>query len=65
MYGKDFQAIAEVMGTKTEQHVRNFFVTYQRRFNLDDILDEYYKEQQSLLARDDAGVFCYLNLKYY
>lgn len=43
-YGKDFQAIAEVIGTKTEVHMRSFFVNYRRRFNLDAVLQEYEAE---------------------
>jgi hypothetical protein len=56
MYGKDFSTIAEVIGTKTAKHVRDFFVTYQRRFNLDDILDEFYKEQHVTTVREDSQV---------
>ncbi|XP_013136341.1 PREDICTED: REST corepressor 3 isoform X2 [Papilio polytes] len=40
-YGKDFQAIAETLGTKTEAHIRTFFVTYRRRYNLDAVLREH------------------------
>ncbi|CAH4034592.1 unnamed protein product [Pieris brassicae] len=40
-YGKDFQAIAETLGTKTEAHVRTFFVSYRRRYNLDAVLREH------------------------
>lgn len=43
-YGKDFKAIAETIGNKTEGHLRNFFVNYRRRYNLDDVLAEYEKE---------------------
>ncbi len=56
MYGKDFDTIAEVIGTKTEKHVRDFFVTYQRRFSLDDILDEFYKEQRMAAVREESQV---------
>ncbi|CAG4961831.1 unnamed protein product [Colias eurytheme] len=40
-YGKDFQAIAEMLGTKTEAHVRTFFISYRRRYNLDAVLREH------------------------
>jgi len=40
-YGKNFKAISEVLGTKTESHVRSFFVTNRKRFNLDAALKEY------------------------
>jgi REST corepressor 1 len=43
-YGKDFKAIAETIGNKAEVHVRNFFVNYRRRYNLDEVLAEYEKE---------------------
>lgn len=43
-YGKDFGAIAEVIGTKTEAHVRSFFVNFKRRYNLDEVLAEYEAE---------------------
>ncbi|WAR18988.1 RCOR3-like protein [Mya arenaria] len=36
-YGKDFAAIAEVIGTKTEAHLRSFFVNFRRRYNLDEM----------------------------
>ncbi|RUS85501.1 hypothetical protein EGW08_006709 [Elysia chlorotica] len=43
-YGKDFKAIAEVIGNKTETHVRSFFVNFRRRYNLDEVLGEYEAE---------------------
>lgn len=46
-YGKDFTAIAEVIGTKTPAQVSSFFVTYRRRFNLDEVLREWAAEQVS------------------
>ncbi|KAF4098026.1 REST corepressor 3 [Onychostoma macrolepis] len=44
-YGKDFQAIADVIGNKTVGQVKNFFVNYRRRFNLDEVLQEWEAEQ--------------------
>ncbi|KAK6618361.1 hypothetical protein RUM44_002813 [Polyplax serrata] len=43
-HGKNFKAIADILGTKTEAHVRNFFVTYKKRYNLDVVLKEYEAE---------------------
>ncbi|EDV28660.1 REST corepressor 3 [Trichoplax sp. H2] len=40
-YGKDYHAIAEVVGNKTVNQCRNFFVNYRRRFNLLQILEEF------------------------
>ncbi|KAJ3603659.1 hypothetical protein NHX12_028403, partial [Muraenolepis orangiensis] len=44
-YGKDFMAIAEVIGNKTSAQVSSFFVSYRRRFNLDEVLREWAAEQ--------------------
>uniref|UniRef100_A0A3B5LF96 REST corepressor 2 n=1 Tax=Xiphophorus couchianus TaxID=32473 RepID=A0A3B5LF96_9TELE len=44
-YGKDFTAIAEVIGTKTPPQVSSFFVSYRRRFNLDEVLRKWAAEQ--------------------
>nr|XP_042902486.1 REST corepressor 3 isoform X2 [Parasteatoda tepidariorum] len=40
-YGRDFKAVAEVVGNKTEANIKTFFVNYRRRFNLDGVLQEY------------------------
>lgn len=42
-HGKDFQAIAELLGTKTESQVRTFYVNYRRKYNLDAMLKEFEK----------------------
>ncbi|KAM8938646.1 REST corepressor 2 isoform 3-T3 [Pelodytes ibericus] len=44
-YGKDFQAIAEVLGNKTPPQVKTFFISYRRRFNLEEVLQEWEAEQ--------------------
>ena len=36
-FGKNFSVIASILGTKTESHVRSFFVNYRRRYDLDVI----------------------------
>ncbi|KAH0510459.1 REST corepressor 3 [Microtus ochrogaster] len=46
-YGKDFQAIADVIGNKTVGQVKNFFVNYRRRFNLEEVLQEWEAEQET------------------
>ncbi|XP_077970074.1 REST corepressor 3-like isoform X2 [Styela clava] len=40
-YGKDFQAISEVLESKTAAQVKTFFVSQRRRYNLDQVLREY------------------------
>ncbi|XP_066584526.1 REST corepressor 2-like isoform X4 [Prorops nasuta] len=52
-YGKDFSAIADVIGTKTEAHLRSFFVNYRRRYNLDAVLREYEAENGPILIDDE------------
>ncbi|XP_075976786.1 REST corepressor isoform X2 [Anticarsia gemmatalis] len=44
-YGRDFQAIADTLGTKTEAHVRSFFISYRRRYNLDAMVREHEAER--------------------
>lgn len=44
-YGKDFQAISEVLGNKTASQVKTFFISYRRRFNLEEVLQEWEAEQ--------------------
>ncbi|XP_066279576.1 REST corepressor 3-like isoform X2 [Branchiostoma lanceolatum] len=50
-YGKDFQAIAEVVGNKTVSQCKNFFVNYRRRFNLQQVYDEWEAEQGEDVVR--------------
>ncbi|XP_043553389.1 REST corepressor 1 isoform X3 [Chiloscyllium plagiosum] len=46
-YGRDFQAISDVIGNKTVVQVKNFFVNYRRRFNLEEVLQEWEAEHGS------------------
>lgn len=45
-YGKDFQAIAETIGSKSAGQVRLFFTNHKRKYDLDGAMKEYYKQQQ-------------------
>lgn len=54
-YGKDFQAIADVIGNKTVGQVKNFFVNYRRRFNLEEVLQEWEAEQGTQASNADAS----------
>lgn len=51
-YGKDFQAISEMIGTKTEAHLRNFFTNHRRRFNLDAVMKEYESENGPIIESE-------------
>lgn len=48
MHGKDFATIAEVIGTKTEAHVRLFYANYRKRYNLDKVIAEFEAENGPL-----------------
>ena len=52
-YGKNFQAIAEVIGNKLEAHIRSFFINFRRRYNLDEVLAEYEAEHGTQVIPDD------------
>lgn len=45
IYGKDFQSIAEVIGTKNESQLNQFYTNYRKKFNLDDVLKEFEARQ--------------------
>jgi len=44
-YGKDFTRIAEIVSTKTEKHVKSFYVNYKARFGLDAQVAEHELEE--------------------
>lgn len=46
VYGKDFQSIADIIGTKNEHHVRQFYTNYRKKYGLDAILSELEAKQQ-------------------
>ncbi|XP_037550729.1 REST corepressor 1 [Nematolebias whitei] len=54
-YGRDFQAISDVIGNKSVVQVKNFLVNYRRRFNLDEVLQEWEAEQE-MEGGGDGGV---------
>lgn len=38
IHGKDFQKIAEIMGTKNESQVNQFYLNYRKKLGLDEII---------------------------
>uniref|UniRef100_A0A8C2ZUH2 REST corepressor 1 n=1 Tax=Cyclopterus lumpus TaxID=8103 RepID=A0A8C2ZUH2_CYCLU len=53
-YGRDFQAISDVIGNKSVVQVKNFLVNYRRRFNLDEVLQEW-EAEHGMEAGDRGG----------
>ncbi|KFB35024.1 hypothetical protein ZHAS_00000842 [Anopheles sinensis] len=54
IYGRDFQAIADTLGSKTETQVRAFFMNYRRRFNLDAVLKEFEMASSNSSTKDQS-----------
>lgn len=53
-YGRDFQAISDVIGNKSVIQVKNFFVNYRRRFNIDQVLQEWEAEHGKFEENGDC-----------
>lgn len=51
-YGRDFQAMADIVGNKTVQQCRNFFMNHRKKYSLDHVLEEYRAERER--RGDDA-----------
>uniref|UniRef100_A0A673JEC0 REST corepressor 2 n=1 Tax=Sinocyclocheilus rhinocerous TaxID=307959 RepID=A0A673JEC0_9TELE len=60
-YGKDFAAVADVIGNKTVAQVSSFFVSYRRRFNLEEVLREWQAEQEVVQGSSGRTVNMELN----
>jgi len=45
-YGRDLKKIAEIIGTKTESHMKSFYANYRKKFDLDKLLKEYELENE-------------------
>lgn len=43
-YGKNFKSIAELLGTKSELHVRNFYLNNDKKFGLSNIVKEFQEQ---------------------
>lgn len=54
-YGKDFSAVAEMLGTKTESQVRTFYLNSRRKYNLDALVEEHEREVMALKVEDCGG----------
>lgn len=52
-YGKDFKAISELMGTKTQNHLKSFYIHYRKRYQLDKIIKTYETRNSVIELSDD------------
>lgn len=52
-YGRNYKAIAEAMGTKTENHLKSFYSHYRLQYNLDAVLAEYDAEHCVVIELSD------------
>jgi hypothetical protein len=57
MLGKDFTTIAEVIGTKTEAHMRSFFANQRKRYGLDKMVSEYEAEHGPITDGDEKVLY--------
>lgn len=53
-FGKDFQTIADIIGTKTRGHVKSFYINYRKRYNLDLLLQDHEKEFGHIVDSNDS-----------
>ena len=53
------------MGTKSDAHLRNFYLDYRRKYNLDSVLKEYEAVNGPITDTDDVSFSLNLNLGYY
>ncbi|KAH8409179.1 hypothetical protein KR009_009808, partial [Drosophila setifemur] len=54
-YGKNYPMIAKLVTTKTEAHVRTFYLNNRRRYNLDQIVKEYEASKSEESGAEDQG----------
>lgn len=47
-FGKDFQAIADIIGTKTKNHVKTFYVSNRRRYSLDLLCQDHERREDGV-----------------
>lgn len=54
-YGRDFKSIADILGNKTEHHIRQFFINYRKRYNLDNVLRDWEKDN-GIVSEENSEV---------
>lgn len=41
LHGKNFDKIIQIIPTKSESHLKSFYINYQRRFALEDLMKQH------------------------
>lgn len=55
-YGKNFEAVADIIGTKTVQHLRLFYSNNKKRYNLETLIREHDQERSGDSQNSTAGL---------
>jgi hypothetical protein len=55
-YGKDFQVVADVIGSKTESHVRSFYANNERRYQLDKVIEQFNADNRDDMEENNEPV---------
>ncbi|XP_077995441.1 uncharacterized protein LOC144448936 isoform X2 [Glandiceps talaboti] len=53
-FGRDWNAISQVVGSKTEAQCKNFYFNYKRKFNLEALVQQYKKRRITRGSRRDS-----------
>ena len=55
-FGKDFKKIAEIIGTKNEMHIKNYFLQNYDKMGLSHLVNELNEETGNVDSDDDRMI---------